>query len=503
MITANSSPHLMLSDLVRGIADTTAFTNQEIFGLCLDSRSVVQGDCFVAVNGAKSNGANFAQAAIAAGAAAVLVEENEIPIATHVPVVCVPQLRRVLGEMASRFFGDPSHHLDVIAVTGTNGKTTITQLCAQALKRIRGDSGYAGTLGYGHIDELQTANNTTPDPITLQRFFRQLCDRHCGSVAIEVSSHAIVQSRVVGTAIKVAVFSNLGHDHLDYHGDLASYAEAKKSLFEYPGIQHAVLNIDDPVGRELLSRRHSKINYWTYGLAAPTGVGAVDRHFRVSDRVADGRNERLTIATPQGEVEIVTSLLGDFNALNLSAALAALMALGINAHDAASGLTELPGVIGRMQRLDPGDDHSPMIVIDYAHTPEGLARVLNVLREKTSGELICVFGCGGERDPTKRPPMGRAAEDGADRVIVTSDNPRGENNDDIAAAILSETRSPKAIEVIHDRGAAIKRAIGRASATDLVLIAGKGHEIFQEVRGTFHSFSDACVARQALQERGA
>jgi UDP-N-acetylmuramoyl-L-alanyl-D-glutamate--2,6-diaminopimelate ligase len=501
MMAATSSPCFMLSDLLRGIVDTTGFVDREIFGLSLDSRSVVEGDCFVALNGAKSNGARFAHAAIAAGAAAVLVDENESLIATPVPVVTVPQLRRLVGTIASRFFGDPSQHLDVIAVTGTNGKTTIAQLCAQALKRIRGDAAYVGTLGYGTIDELHSTKNTTPDPITLQRFFRKLHDNRCRSVAIEVSSHAIVQSRVVGTAIKVAVFSNLGHDHLDYHGDLAAYAQAKKSLFEYPGIQHAVLNIDDPIGRELLSRRHAKISYWTYGLTDHAADAATDRHFQVAKRVANGRNERLTIATPQGDVEIVTSLLGDFNALNLTAALAALVALGINAQDAASGLTELPGVIGRMQRLDTTGDQGPMIVIDYAHTPEGLARVLDVLREKTAGELICVFGCGGDRDPTKRALMGRAAEEGADRVIITSDNPRSERNEDIVASILAGMQHTDAIEVIHDRGTAIERAIELAEVADTVLIAGKGHELSQEIHGTLHSFSDACVARQALRER--
>jgi UDP-N-acetylmuramoyl-L-alanyl-D-glutamate--2,6-diaminopimelate ligase len=500
-MTASSSQCFMLSDLLRGIVDSTGFVDRKILGLSLDSRTVVEGDCFVGLNGAKSNGASFAHAAIAAGAAAVLVEENEISIATPVPVVCVPQLRRVFGTIASRFFGDPSQYLDVVAVTGTNGKTTIAQLCAQALKRIRGDAGYVGTLGYGFIDDLQSTKNTTPDTLTLQRFFRQLRDQACTSVAVEVSSHAIVQSRVVGTVIKVAVFSNLGHDHLDYHGGLAAYAEAKKSLFEYPGIQHAVLNIDDPVGRELLSRGHPKISYWTYGLAEQAVVGAVGRHLQVTSRLADGRNERLVIATPHGDVEIVTSLFGDFNALNIAAALAALMALGINAHDAASGLTELPGVIGRMQCLDTSDDHSPMIVIDYAHTPEGLARVLSVLREKTAGELFCVFGCGGDRDPTKRAPMGRSAEEGADRVIVTSDNPRSESNDDIAAAILSGMCSPDAIEVIHDRSAAIERAIELAGVADTVLIAGKGHESFQEIRGALYPFSDVCVASQALRAR--
>ena len=492
---------LTLGSLLDGIADPGDSGARKIHGLSLDSRQVAPGDCFVALKGENASGVQFVSAAIAAGASAALVEDSEAVLAATIPVVCIAELRHKLGLIASRFFQEPSSSLDIIAVTGTNGKTTITNLCAQALKEIRGVAGYVGTLGYGLVDNLISSVNTTPDPITLQRLFAELLAQQCDSVAVEVSSHAIVQSRVVGTAIDVAVFTNVGHDHLDYHKNLADYAEVKKSFFRTDGISHAIINIDDEVGRDLLRENRSGLNYWSYSVD-PSRVSVAPQHLCLARTRSVAGGVTMTIKTPEGEVDITTSLIGEFNSQNVIAALAALMALGVCAASAATALTRCSGVAGRMQRVDSNDDHGVAVFVDFAHTPDSLARVLSTLREITPRRLICVFGCGGDRDRTKRGPMGRAAENGADWVIITSDNPRDENNADIAAEILCGVGEKDSIEVIHDRNEAIKAALEGAERGDTVLIAGKGHELSQEINGVSYPFSDTAVASCLLREWG-
>jgi UDP-N-acetylmuramyl-tripeptide synthetase len=431
-----------------------------------------------------------------------LIEGIDIDIALSAatPVICVVGLRKEVGRIASRVFGEPSRSLDVIAVTGTNGKTTVAQLCAHALKRIRGKAGYAGTLGLGPIDNLQRSENTTPDPISLQGLFSDLLEHGCNAVAIEVSSHAIVQSRVCGTALDVVVFTNVGHDHLDFHETQDAYIEAKKSLLRYEGIRYAVINIDDDVGRDLVVELNPAICCWTYSIHPERILRGEPRHLQLVRYIGGRKHSTLTVATPQGEIEITTGLIGDFNAQNLLAALGALMALGIDATTAAEALSRAPGVVGRMQLIESTSVDDPVVVVDYAHTPESLSRVLAALRPITTRNLVCLFGCGGDRDKTKRAPMGLAAEQGADAVIITSDNPRGESNADIATAILLGMREPDRVQVIHDRASAIKSVIESAGRGDVVLIAGKGHEARQEIAGVAHPFSDAGVAYQALRE---
>lgn len=503
-MVALSQDGLMLSALLDGIADVERHDDREIFGISLDSRRVKPGDCFIALSGENRHGADYTHAAITAGATVVLIEDansgvNIIASNTSTPVIRVANLREAVGRIASRFFGDPSRSLDVIAVTGTNGKTTVAQLCAQALKRLRGEAGYAGTLGLGLINNLEPSENTTPDPITLQQLLCDLRNGGCKSVAIEVSSHAIVQSRVLGTMLDVVVFTNLGHDHLDYHPSQDAYAEVKKSLLRYAGIRHAVINIDDEVGRELVVELNRDISCWTYSFNQAVDERS-DRQQLSLVRYIGGRNRStLIVATPGGQVEIRTPLIGDFNAQNLMAALGALMALGIDANSAANALSQAPAVAGRMQVIESNSADDPVVVVDYAHTPESLTRVLAALKAITTRNLVCVFGCGGERDTTKRAPMGLAAEQGADTVIITSDNPRGESNEDIAAAILLGMREPQRVQIIHDRAAAIKSAIATAGPEDVVLIAGKGHEERQEIAGITYPFSDASVVGQALR----
>ena len=500
MMATHSSNSLKLVDLLHGFVDPSQIVDQEIYGLSLDSRNVVPGDCFIALNGTTDNGARFAPDAIAAGANAVLTEDDDIEIATAVPVVRVPKLSTVVGHIANRFYNAPSESIAVIAVTGTNGKTTIAQLCAQALKVMQGSAGYVGTLGHGILGELEQSRNTTPDPITLQCAFSQMRERQCRSASIEVSSHAIVQSRVVGTSIDVGVFTNLGHDHLDYHGSVSNYAEVKMSLFHYSGISHAIVNIDDPVGRRILLDLPSTVTAWTYGDKAAAIEVNSKRHFSL-------RNVRLLVAervleidTPHGSVEVQTLLRGEFNLQNTIAALAALTALGEDISATAAALSQATGVPGRMQHVDGGNGSAPLVIVDYAHTPESLSLVLTALSKETDGRLTCVFGCGGDRDKSKRAPMGQAAEKGANRIIVTSDNPRGESIQQIADDILCGVEDSRNFEAIHDRAEAIELAITTAHRGDVVLIAGKGHETYQIIGDERNKFSDFDVARKVLTE---
>ncbi|TDJ62752.1 MAG: UDP-N-acetylmuramoyl-L-alanyl-D-glutamate--2,6-diaminopimelate ligase [Proteobacteria bacterium] len=499
MMAERTYDALSLSVLLDGIAVVNPHDDRDICGLCLDSRQIKKGECFVALSGARSQGAQLAHEAIAGGASAVLVEDVGIALSAATPVIAINGLRKELGRIASRFYGQPSSTLDIIAVTGTNGKTTIAQLCAQALKHLRGDAGYAGTLGLGRIGDLRRTENTTPDPIALQRFFAELNDHSCHAAAIEVSSHAIVQSRVVGTDIDVAVFSNIGHDHLDYHGSLEAYTRVKKSLFQYDGIRHVVVNLDDSVGREIVNELRADVCCWTYSSQSNADLDCKTRHLYLSQFVGNRAGSTSRVATPDGDVEIKTPLIGDFNAQNLMAALAALMALGIEAVAAAAALSRASSISGRMEVIESGSPDAPLVIVDYAHTPESLARVLVTLRSMSKRRLICVFGCGGDRDKSKRAPMGRVAERGADKLIVTSDNPRGERNQDIVNEILAGMQMPRAVTVIHNRARAIEAAVDAAGADDIVLIAGKGHEVFQESEGVRSPFSDPESAYIALQ----
>ncbi len=499
---AHSNNVLTLSELLHGIAAVDARDDCEVFGLASDSRKVKKGDCFVALSGTRSHGVQFAHQAIAAGAVAVLIEDVELALGGSIPVIRIDRLRKELGRIAGRFYGDPSQSLDVIAVTGTNGKTTVALLCAQSLKRLHGDAGYAGTLGIGRLGDLSETATTTPDPITLHEFFSNLRNHASRGAAIEVSSHAISQSRVVGVAIDVAILTNIGHDHLDYHGTREAYIEAKKSLFANEDLEHAVINIDDDVGRELAEELSAKTRCWTYSSRTKISGRSDARHLYLTRFAGDIGGSTVAVATPQGEVEITTPLIGDFNAQNIVASLGALMALGNDAEPAARALSSASGVPGRLEIVDDGAERGPVVVVDYAHTPESLSRVLVALRPMTDRKLICVFGCGGDRDKSKRGPMGSAAERGADTVIVTSDNPRGESNEEIVAQILGGMRAAGDVAVIHDRSKAIAAGIDAACSGDVVLIAGKGHEQYQEICGERHLFSDSETASRVLHGLG-
>lgn len=489
-----------LSQLLAGIAAVPPALDRDIAGLALDSRRVRPGDCFLALKGSAQHGASFARDAIAAGAVAVLVEDLDIPPVPGAPIIPVAGLRAATGRIAARFYGAPSAGMDIIAVTGTNGKTTVAHLCAQALTHLRGSCGYLGTLGYGLLTALAPGPNTTPDPITLQHTLAALRDAGSDAAALEASSHALAQERLNDLAIDVAVFTGLGHDHLDYHGSLAAYAEAKKSLFRLPGVRHAVLNIDHPLSAEIAATLAAGVEGWAYTLKPGAVVAPRCRAVVLEEAVLTLEESRLRLRTPAGRAVIHSTLVGDFNAENLLAALAALLALGTPLAAACAALSAAVPVPGRMEVLG-GEAGMPRVFVDYAHTPDSLERVLAMLARQTTGRIVCVFGCGGDRDRAKRPLMGEIAERYAAQVLVTSDNPRSEDNAAIAAAILAGTRAPQRLRVIHDRAAAIQAAIAAAGAGDVVLVAGKGHEDTQTIGAVKTQFSDVAVVRRVLAER--
>jgi UDP-N-acetylmuramoyl-L-alanyl-D-glutamate--2,6-diaminopimelate ligase len=490
---------MRLADLLPDIAQVPR--DLEITGLVQDSRAVKPGDGFVAIGGFGAHGLLFVDQAKAAGARAILFEPPA-PIEAPAPAdaIAVPGLRARLGELGDHFHDHPSHAMTTVGVTGTNGKTSTVQLIAQAWTLLGTRAGTIGTLGAGLYGEAVPTGFTTPLVLQLHQLLSELRDAGAQALAMEVSSHALDQQRVAGVHFDVAVFTNLTRDHLDYHGDMESYGAAKAKLFGWPGLHAAVINLDDDYGRALFDALHPSLR--SVGTSARGEADAavraesiaLDNHGLAFDLVVDG--QRHPVRSP---------LLGRFNVDNLLAVAGALIALDIAPARVAGVLSQLQPIHGRMNRLG-GHDGAPLVVVDYAHTPDALEQALSSLRAHASAKVACVFGCGGERDTGKRPQMAAIAERLADRVIVTDDNPRGENGDaivaDIVAGFSDAMRHDAArLTVERDRSQAIAHAIGEAGPHDIVLIAGKGHEPYQEVNGVKHPFDDTDVARRALGGR--
>jgi UDP-N-acetylmuramoyl-L-alanyl-D-glutamate--2,6-diaminopimelate ligase len=499
MILAQPRVGPLLSELLAGLAAVPAAHDRMILGLASDSREIQHGECFFAYPGARGHGGAFIEAAIRAGAVAVVVDAGQNGFGDSingVPVIRVPDLGARMGIIAGRFFGDPSRAMQVIGVTGTNGKTSVTHFLAHALSRVEGlgPCALAGTLGYGLAGQLTPTANTTPGPIALQRMLAQLRDRRVRSLAMEVSSHGLEQGRVSGTAFDIAVFTNLSRDHLDYHGSMAAYGAAKKRLFHWPGLRAAVLNFDDPLGLEIAAEIPSVVRLLGYSLSGKESPHAL---VRGTDLAVTNHGLRMQVETPWGVGLLKSPLLGRFNAYNLLAALAVLLEAGAPLDQALESLSVLPPVPGRLERFG-GLSGQPSVVVDYAHTPDALAQALKSVREVCAGTLWCVFGCGGERDAGKRPLMGQAAEANADTIIVTTDNPRGEDPFAIIQTILSGIREQGRVQVEPDRAKAIAAAIRSAREGDVVLVAGKGHETYQEIAGIRHPFSDRDLVRGIL-----
>ena len=479
-----------LRELLAGIADVTG--DIRVSGLTLDSRRVRAGDAFIALKGANAHGITFAPAALAQGASA-MIAEGPAPVAfeyANLPVVWIDGLRDRVGEIAARFFDRPAAALHVVGVTGTNGKTSIVQLLAAALETLGARAATIGTLGAGLHGALEPGERTTPDVVNVHAMLAHFRDNGASHVAMEVSSHALDQSRVNAVDFEVAVFTNLTRDHLDYHGTMDAYGAAKAKLFAWPGLRSAVINADDAFGRDVAARLPETVQRLRYAID-------VDVEIRARNVRTHGGGLSFDLATPWGDGEIHSPLLGRFNVYNLLAVAGCLGALGYSLAQIQKTLPHLQPVAGRMNRL--GGGALPLVVVDYAHTPDALQQALTSLRAHCAGRLICVFGCGGERDAGKRPQMGAIAERLADEIVVTDDNPRGEDGDAIVAQILAGLGDRQRARVLRDRAAAITSALREAHSGDIVLIAGKGHEPYQEVGGVKRPFDDADVARRMLE----
>jgi len=460
-------------------------------GLAIDSRKIKPGDLFLAYPGQRADGRAHIAQAIAAGASAVLWDSCGFQWnpAWRAPNLGVPDLRSHLGKIAGRFFGNPSRHMWLAGVTGTNGKTSCSHWIAQSLARLGHKTAVIGTLGSGFPGELDAMANTTPDAVTLQSRLATLRAAGATGCAMEVSSHGIDQGRINGVEFDVALFTNLSRDHLDYHKTMEDYGAAKARLFRWPHLKHAVVNVDDRFGRELAeSIDKSRVNVLGYGI----GSGEIAGH-RLD---LSTRGLKLEITTPWGRAHLTSQLIGGFNAANLLGVLGVLMTAEVPLQDAVDALAHVDSVPGRLQMVRR--PNAPLVVVDYAHTPDALEKVLETLRGllPPGAKLHCVFGCGGDRDPGKRPLMGEVATRLADRVIITSDNPRSEDPHAIIEDIVAGTHPNYEIEA--DRSGAIFKALQSASPDDVVLVAGKGHETYQEVGSRRFPFDDVHVAREAL-----
>jgi UDP-N-acetylmuramoyl-L-alanyl-D-glutamate--2,6-diaminopimelate ligase len=496
-----------LTWLLEGIATPPA-NDALIHDLTLDSRAAREGSLFLALPGRHSHGLRFAADAAARGARAVLWDPAEQPaadagataaLAGNAAFAALPVagLRRLVGRIADRFFGSPSAHLRVVGVTGTNGKTTCAYLLAQCLVRLGFDAAYLGTLGWGRVGALETPTHTTPDVVNVHRQLSMLRAGGVRDVAMEVSSHALDQGRVDGVRFHTAAFTNLTRDHLDYHASMAEYGAAKARLFDVAGLRQRVIHVGDAFGRELALRGGNAVPLTVVWVGA--GEPGVDgaRVLNADQLTLDLRGLSMTLDGSFGTRRLSSKLLGRFNAENAVIVIACLTAQGVPLEEAATAFAASTAPPGRMEVIEPVGGGKPLAVIDYAHTPDALAKALRALREHCRGALWCVFGCGGDRDPGKRPLMGAIADELADRIIVTDDNPRGEDPQSICQAILAGIRSP-GVRVIHDRGAAIAAALNEAAPADMVLIAGKGHEDYQIYGAARRSFSDRHEAMRYL-----
>lgn len=507
---------MKLSLLVKGLGNIEVAEDVSVFGLSHDSRLVKPGDAFFAYKGTWNDGRLYIEDALNKGAAAVIADEQEM---VHLlmskedfealaegygkPLVWIPRLGQRLGDLAEQFYGNPSEQINMTGVTGTNGKTTATLLIAGAWRALGEASGVIGTLGAGPYNgELQSLNNTTPDSILLSKILASFVTRSIDHVAMEVSSHSLVQGRVNGLKFQTAVFTNLTHDHLDYHKTFEAYGDAKRRLFTWPGLEHAIVNVDDPFGQALLNDLYAaKV---VVGYSTKAEIGELGKKL---DHVITVRSANLSlkgiyaeIDTSWGRAVLRSPLIGEFNLSNCLAAVAVLCVQGVTLEAAVRAVGGVQEVNGRMQCFGGGKE--PLVVVDYAHTPDALEQVLKALRASCKGKLWCVFGCGGDRDKEKRPKMGAIAEQYADTVILTNDNPRYEDPLVIIQDILAGMSQPQQALVSLDREEAIREAVTAASLQDVVLVAGKGHEQTQQmkVHGQLKStrFCDVQTAKKAL-----
>jgi len=479
---------MTLFELLEGWVDEAAAVR--LAGISLDNRNIEDGEAFVAVQGQVGHGLDYAASAVAAGAVAVIHDGLQAVPQLGVPTVRVNDLGNKLGELASRFYAAPSEQMTIAGVTGTNGKTSVAHFLAQSWQRVYGNAGMVGTLGYGPVGKLQSGTRTTPDALRLQQVLADCLKTDIERLAMEVSSHALQQNRCQTVQFDAAVFTNLSRDHLDYHAGMADYAAAKRLLFTDYAPSFAIINHDDSYGRKWFGELNGGMQMLSFGLAE----GA---ELRAEVRSMDINGMTIHINGPWGSEEVHTCLLGEFNASNLLATAGTLALLGMPWNHVLHQLELMQGVPGRMMRLG-GDQGQPVVVVDYARTPDALESALQAVRAHLAGKLVCVFGCGGNRDQGKRPQMGRAAELLADDVFVTSDNPRYESANKIIEDVVAGLELPGKAIIEPDRAAAIRQAIANCEPGDVVLVAGKGHETWQEIGGQRIPFSDETTIRAAL-----
>lgn len=462
-----------------------------IKGLQNDSREICPGDLFFAYPGAAADGRLFMAQACQAGAVAIVYDpihsQKPFECPTTIPCIPIPHLSKQLAAIASRFYGNPTRGLSVTGVTGTNGKTTIAYLLAQAYDLLGRQAAYIGTLGQGPVQALQSLPNTTPDALCLQRFFHEFQKKGIQRICMEVSSHALSQQRVDHIEFSEAIFTNLSHEHLDYHHTMQAYAEAKAKLFAVPSLRYAIINHDDEYASLMGGQLKKTCQQVTYGLKDGADVRAVAWESTLS-------GTQLDVVSPWGRHDVRVNLLGGFNAYNALAVFTSLLANGVPSPDVVRVIAQLQPASGRMEVVAS----SPCVIVDYAHTPDALENVLMTLNQIKRGRLWVVFGCGGDRDRTKRPLMGRIASQYADVAIITSDNPRTEDPMAIVNEVASGISSDTSVEKMVDRKQAIEFALSHVGTDDILLIAGKGHEDYQQIGHARLFFSDQKIVREKL-----
>ena len=494
---------MRLAQLLNGLVDVSEQLIQELGAteigtLALDSRKVEKDGLFIALAGSKQHGLVHVEEVIQKGAGAILFQPSDegLKLAssiTRFPVVPVENLSNVLGQLAARFYGKPSESLNVIGITGTNGKTS----CSQFLGQLLDDCGIIGTLGWGDWGLLKQTVNTTPDALTVQQILAEFVKENKQAVAMEVSSHGLDQGRVSGVRFKGAVYTNISRDHLDYHCTMEAYLLAKLKLLDMPGLEFVVINLDDAMSSEIIAAVPPSVAIWTVsakGKSHNFGRSVIAENVKHN---LDGIEFKLTWGSES--LQITAPVYGDFNSENLLCVLAVMLALGNKLTDVVARISSLKPVAGRMERCSRSLN-TPSVFVDYAHTPDALQRVLASLRNHCQQKLWVVFGCGGNRDKGKRPIMGEVAERWSDKVVITDDNPRFESNVQIAQEILAGCHGNKAI-LIQDRKTAIQKVIAEAERDDFVVIAGKGHENYQEIDGVQYPFNDKQIAEDALKIR--
>jgi len=478
--------------------------------LCTDSRKVQTNDGFIAWPGAAHDARRFIPMALEQGASACLIEEsgadafawNDVP---HIDdrVASYNGLKSACGPIAASFYQHPSAEMDVIAITGTNGKTSCAWWLTHSVPKLGRASFVVGTLGLGRPDSLAPTGMTTPDPVLLQSHLRAMVREGVTSCVMEASSIGVAEHRLDGTHVRLAMFTNFSQDHLDYHGDMGRYWQAKEALFDWPGLQAVVINTDDPKGVLLADklRKANQAQVWTYATQEKNNtVGS--RHIQAVKIGHASRGMQFDLQLDGNTLSLNTTMVGDYNVSNLTGVIACLCALGHRLEDAVDACLHLPSVPGRMELF--GNIGDPLVVVDFAHTPDAIEKALLALQPLATlrgGDIICVFGCGGDRDKAKRPLMAAAAEMYAQHIVLTSDNPRSEDPESILRDMYAGLKAPQSARKVVDRAQAIAEAVQHARPSDLILIAGKGHETYQEINGVKHPFSDQSLAQQAINNR--